>query len=90
VSLTLTEREAAYVRRYCYEVVNSQFGPGTIFDYCRDHCRDLETLATETNIQGEILDDHVNGRSGPEPAPFPWMSFEDLHRRAGEFQVIHI
>ncbi len=89
MSLLLTPAETAYVRRFCYEVATNQFGPGSIFDYCRDHCRDLETLAMETNLQGEILDDHVNGRSGPEPAPFPWQSFEDLHRRAAESQLIH-
>jgi hypothetical protein len=88
MNTSLTEREAAYVRRYCYEVISSQFGPGTIFDHCRDHCRDLEILAMETNIQGEILDDNVNDRPGPDSVPFPWESFEELHHRAEEFRVL--
>ena len=78
----LTQSEAGYVRRYCWEVVNHHFGPGSIFDQCRDHCRDLEILAAESNIQGKALDDYLDGQPAPPAVTFPWQSFEELHRRA--------
>jgi hypothetical protein len=89
MSLDLTPAEVAYLRRFCYEVATNQFGPGSIFDHCRDHCRDLEILATETEIQYDILEEVRAGQEPPPETPFPWDSYEDLHRRAEESQVIH-
>jgi hypothetical protein len=89
MSLVLTPAEAAYVRRFCYEVATNQFSPGSVFDRCRDHCRDLEILAAETEIQYDILEEVQAGWDPPPEAPFPWSSYEDLHRRAEESQVIH-
>jgi hypothetical protein len=57
--IILTHEHSVYVRRFCYEVGTNykQFGPGSIFDYCRNHSRDLETLATVTEIQYDVLED---------------------------------
>jgi hypothetical protein len=83
----LTEPEASYVRRYCWEVATdyNHFGPGSIFDYCRGHCRDLEVLATVSAIQYDVLEMIVDGAEPPASVPFPWDSFEALHARTQEF-----
>ena len=78
----LSPAETAYVRRYCYEVATNQFGPGSIFDHCLHHSRDLEILATETGIQYDILEEVQAGQEPPPEIPFPWESFEHLHQRA--------
>jgi hypothetical protein len=83
----LSPEETAYVRRFCYEVATNQFGPGSIFDYCQDHARDLEILATETGIQYDILEEVQAGQEPPLEVPFPWESFEDLHERGRELTL---
>jgi hypothetical protein len=80
----LSPAEAAYVRRFCYEVATRQFGPGSIFDHCRLHSRDLETLAAATAIQYDVLEASDAGQEPPPMVPFPWESFEDLHSRVQE------
>ena len=62
----LSPAEAAYVRRFCYEVATRQFGPGSIFDYCRYHSQDLEVLATETDLQYDILEAIVGDIPQPD------------------------
>jgi hypothetical protein len=81
---TLSPEETAYVRRFCYEVATNQFGPGSIFDYCKQHSRDLETLATETDVQYDIWEEVQAGQEPPPVVRFPWESFEVLHSRAQE------
>ena len=83
----LSPDETAYVRRFCYEVATNQFGPGSIFDYCQHHSRDLEILATETAIQYDILEEVQAGLEPPPVIPFPWESFERLHQRARELTL---
>jgi hypothetical protein len=85
----LSPAEAAYIRRFCYEVATRQFGPGSIFDYCRYQSQDLEILATETDIQYDVLEEVAEGREPPSAVPFPWDSFEHLHQRVQEVQLIH-
>jgi hypothetical protein len=80
----LSPEETAYVRRFCYEVATNQFGPGSIFDHCQQHSRDLEILATETDIQYDIWEEVQAGEEPPSVVPFPWESFEVLHSRAQE------
>lgn len=80
----LSDDEAAYVRRYCYEVASNQFGPGSIFAHCGNHCRALEIMAAETNIQGDALEDFLDHKPAPPAAAFPWQSFEAFHARAKE------
>lgn len=60
----------------------NQFGPGSIFDHCGEHSHDLETLATETETQYDILEAVQGGLEPPPVVPFPWESFEVLHVRA--------
>jgi hypothetical protein len=84
MKLILTPEEMAYVRRFCYEVATNQFGPGSIFDYCGDHSHDLEILATETDIQYDILEAVQAGLEPPPMVPFPWKSLEVLHSRVQE------
>jgi hypothetical protein len=86
MNLRLTDNEAAYVRRFCYEVASNQFGPGSIFDRCGNHCHDLEILAAETNIQGDALEDYLDHKAAPPMVEFPWQSFEALHHRAEELR----
>jgi hypothetical protein len=88
--IILSVAESAYVRRFCWEVASSfnQFGSGSIFDYCRDHCQDLEILATVTDIQHDVLEEVHSGRAAAPEVPFPWGSFEELHRRADELQLV--
>ncbi len=83
----LSPEENAYVRRFCYEVATNQFGPGSIFDYCQHHSRDLEILATETGIQYDVLEEVQAGQEPPPVIPFPWESFERLHQRARELTL---
>ena len=83
----LSLAEIAYVRRFCYEVATNQFGPGSIFDHCEQHSRDLETLAAETDIQYDIWEEVQAGQEPPPVVPFPWKSFEVLHSRAQELTL---
>jgi len=84
----LSLSEAAYVRRYCYEVATNylNYGLGSIFDYCRDHSLSLEIMAVATDIQYEVLDGvHTDNKVYPE-VPFPWQSLDQMDQRAAEFR----
>ena len=72
---------------HLWESANILRGP--VDDYCRDHSRDLEILATVTEIQYDILEEGQAGRAAPPEVPFPWGSFEELHHRAEEVRLAH-
>jgi hypothetical protein len=88
MNTNLSSAEIAYVRRFCYETATNykNFGPGSIFDHCREHSRDLESLAIATGIQFDVLEEIENGREAPSLVDFPWSSFDHLAERAQQVQ----
>jgi hypothetical protein len=91
--IKLSDSEAAFVRRFCWERRHNVEDPDSSFRrYQRNHS-DLANLATVTGIERE----NIQAAGGCEPAPpvvrFPWESPAELHSRAqllseaSEFQL---
>ena len=89
--MKLTDAEAAYLRRFCFEVWYGLDGPGSTIDECKGHYYDLADLATPT-IQREVGEDiqlesdYTRKEANYPRVPFPWESPEALHRRALDVQ----
>lgn len=88
--MSLTEQEAAYVRRFCYEVWHRVNGPETTISQCPGHYYDLAALATVSGIQYEVMqaaEENENREPPPPAVPFPWKSLDALGARARELQA---
>jgi hypothetical protein len=87
--MNLTQQEAAYVRRFCYEVWHRMNGPETTINQCPGHYYDLAALATVSGIQYEVIqaaEAQGDQESPPAMVPFPWESLDALEERVKEFQ----
>jgi hypothetical protein len=83
--MNLNDAEAAYIRRFAYEVWHRLEGPDTIREKCAGHYWDLADLATVSGIQHEVIRaaEEADNREEPPPiVPFPWATLGDLHLRA--------
>lgn len=88
--MSLTEQEAAYVRRFCYEVWHRMNGPETTINQCPGHYYDLAALATVSGIQYEVIraaEERDDQEPPPAVVPFPWESLDALGERAKELQA---
>ena len=87
--MILNDVEAAYIRRFCYEVWHRLEGPGTIRERCSGHYWDLADLATVSGIQHEVIraaEEADNQEESPPEVPFPWASLDALRSRAEQFR----
>lgn len=87
--MSLNDQEAAYVRRFCYEVWHRLSGPETTIHRCPGHYYDLAALATVSGIQYEVIraaEEAENQEPPPPVVPFPWDSLDALGDRARELQ----
>jgi hypothetical protein len=87
--MILTDQEAAYVRRFCFEVWHRIDGPDTTINQCSGHYYDLAALATLSGIQYEVIQAaEESGDQEPPPpvVPFPWDSVDALQDRVKELQ----
>ena len=88
-AMSLNDAEAAYIRRFCYEVWHRLEGPDTIRERCAGHYWDLADLATGSGIQLEVIraaEDSDNQEEPPPEVPFPWASLDVLRCRAEELR----
>ncbi len=86
--MILTDPQAAYVRRFCYEVWHRMNGPDTTINQCPGHYYDLAALATLSGIQYEVIQaaEESGDQEPPPPAvPFPWESLDAMRERIKEF-----
>ncbi len=91
--MILNEQEAAYVRRFCYEVWHRLDGPDTTIHRCQGHYYDLAALATISGIQYEVIRaaEEAGGREEVPPVVrFPWESLDALGDRAREAQMTSV
>jgi hypothetical protein len=89
--MILDDAEAAYVRRFCYEVWHRFEGPDTIRERCSGHYWDLADLARVSGIQHEVIraaEESDNQEEPPPEASFPWPSLDALRSRAEEFRKL--
>lgn len=87
--MILTEQEAAYVRRFCYEVWHRIDGPDTTINQCPGHYYHLADLATWSGIQYEVIqaaEESGDQESPPPVVPFPWESLDALGARVKALQ----
>jgi hypothetical protein len=87
--MILSEQEAAYVRRFCYEVWHRIDGPDTTINQCPGHYYDLAALATLSGIQYEVIqaaEESGDQETPPPQVPFPWESLDTLGERVRGFQ----
>lgn len=91
--MNLNEREAAYVRRFCYEVWHRLDGPETTIHQCPGHYYDLAALATASGIQYEVIraaEESGDREAVPPVVAFPWESLDALGDRAREAQMTSV
>jgi hypothetical protein len=90
--MKFTKEEAAYLRRFCWDVFHDADGPGTTIYECRGHFNDLNDLAKVSGVAPAIVETAcaMDLHDAPPPAArFPWRSLEHLHQRAQEVQLVH-
>jgi hypothetical protein len=91
--IKLCDSEAAFVRRFCWEICYGLKGSDSTVHRYQSSYSDLSDLATVTGIEREILEASGKSESVPPVVCFPWKSPELLRSRAqilneaSEFQL---
>jgi hypothetical protein len=91
--MTLNDAEAAFIRRFCYEIWHQLEGPDTIRERCSGYYWDLADLATISGIQREVIraaEEAENREVPPPEVPFPWASLDELRDRAESLRNLQI